>query len=210
VRLHRSRHHLRRRHPACSLPQTRLEDTVLDLVEQCDAEDDVVGWLTRACQRRLTTPRRLRRAVARRSRLRHRRLVHEVLDEVADGVASPLERRYARDVERAHGLPRSTRNDPVVAGGIRRYRDVRYRRQRTTVELEGLAYHPHDESARDDARDNAAVLSGDAVLRYGWAAVAGSPCDVAAEVAAVLGARGWTGKLRRCSPSCGAAARATA
>lgn len=210
VRLHRSRHHLRRRHPACSLPQTRLEDTVLDLVEQCDAEDDVVGWLTRACQRRLTTPRRLRRAVARRSRLRHRRLVHEVLDEVADGVASPLERRYARDVERAHGLPRSTRNDPVVAGGIRRYRDVRYRRQRTTVELEGLAYHPHDESARDDARDNAAVLSGDAVLRYGWAAVAGSPCDVAAEVAAVLGARGWTGKLRRCSPSCGAGARATA
>jgi hypothetical protein len=207
VTLHRSRHHGGRRHPARSLPQTRLEDTVLDLVEQCVAADDVVGWLTRACQRRLTTPRRLRRAAARRSRLRHRRLVHEVLDEVSDGVASPLERRYARDVERAHELPRSTRNGPAVLGGVRRYRDVRYRRQRTTVELEGLAYHPDDEAARDDARDNAAVLAGDAVLRYGWTAVVGSPCSVAAEVAAVLQARGWTGRLRGCSALCTALPR---
>src|SRR3954470_24860311 len=123
LRVHRARAHDVRRHPARTVPQTLVEDTVLDLVEQCDREDDVVGWLTRACQRRLTTLPRLRRAVARRRRLRHRRLVHEVLDDVTDGVASPLERRYARDVERAHGLPRSIRNGPVVVGGVRRYRD---------------------------------------------------------------------------------------
>jgi hypothetical protein len=78
---------------------------------------------------------------------------------------------------------------------------------RTTVELEGLAYHPEDEVGRDDARDNAAVVGGDAVLRYGWAAVVGSPCDVAAEVAAVLADRGWTGRLRPCSAGCRAAER---
>jgi hypothetical protein len=202
VRLHRSRRHDARRHPARSLPQTRLEDTVLDLAEQCSREDDVVGWLARACQRRLTSPRRIRQALAHRARHRHRHLVHAVLDEVASGVASPLERRYARSVEAAHGLPRSTRNGLVVLSGVRWYRDVRYRRQRTTVELESLAYHPDDEAARDDARDNAAVIAGDAVLRYGWAAVVGSPCTVATEVAAVLRARGWNGQPRPCSPSC--------
>jgi hypothetical protein len=204
VRVHRSRRHTMRRHPARSVPQTLIEDTVLDLTEGCVREDDVVGWLTRACQRRLTSPARLRAAVARRARLRHRRLVHEVLDEVATGVASPLERRYVRDVEQVHGLPRSDRNAPAVLRGVRRYRDARYRRQRTTVQLEGLAYHPEDESARDDARDNAAVIAGDAVLRYGWAAVVGSPCAVAAEVAAVLQNRGWTGQLMPCSAQCGA------
>ena len=130
-----------------------------------------------------------------------------MLDDVRVGVASPLERRYCREVERAHGLPTSLRNGAVVVQGTRRYRDVRYGRQRTTVELEGLAYHPDDEAARDDARDNAAVLAGDAVLRYGWTAVAGSPCSVAAEVAAVLQARGWTGRLRGCSALCTALPR---
>jgi hypothetical protein len=202
LRVHRSRRHELRRHPARSVPQTLIEDTVLDLSEGCVREDDVVGWLTRACQRRLTSPVRLRAAVARRARLRHRRLVQEVLDDVATGVASPLESRYARDVEQAHSLPRSDRNAPAVIRGVRRYRDARYRRQRTTVQLEGLAYHPEDESARDDARDNAAVIDGDAVLRYGWAAVVGSPCAVAAEVAELLRSRGWTGQLSPCSPEC--------
>jgi hypothetical protein len=126
------------------------------------------------------------------------------------GVASPLERRYARDVERAHGLPRSIRGGVVVVAGTRRYRDVRYAKQRTSVELEGLAYHPDDEAARDDGRDNAAVVAGDAVLRYGWAAVVGSPCAVAAEVAAVLRARGWRGQIRPCRPGCAAAGVAIA
>jgi hypothetical protein len=204
LRVHRSRRHAVRRHPARSVPQTLVEDTVLDLTECAARADDVVGWLTRACQRRLTSPARLRSAAARRARLRHRRLVRDVLDDVASGVASPLERRYVRDVERAHGLPRSDRNALAVVGRERRYRDVRYRRQRLTVQLEGLAYHPEDEAHRDDARDNAAVVAGDAVLRYGWLAVVGSPCAVAAEVAAVLEDRGWTGQLRPCSTACAA------
>jgi len=204
VRVHRTRRHATRRHPARSVPQTLLEDTVLDLTEGCAREDDVVGWLTRACQRRLTSPERLKSAVARRARLRHRRLVQEVLDQAATGVASALERRYVRDVQRAHGLPRSDRNAPAMIGGVRRYPDVRYRPQRATVQLEGLAYHPPNASARDDARDNAAVIAGDAVLRYGWVAVVRSPCTVAAEVAAVLRRRGWAGQLRPCSVDCGA------
>ncbi len=200
--VHRSRRLVAAAHPARSLPQTRVDDTVLDLVHASRSVDEVVGWLTRACQRRLTAPRLLREAASARSRLRHRRLVGEVLAEVADGVASPLERRYARDVEHRHGLPRGRRGARVVVGGRRRYRDVEYEQFATNVELEGLAYHPDDRAAEDDRRDNEMVLAGAAVLRYGWQPVAGTPCATALEVATVLSRRGWRGRPRACGPAC--------
>ena len=202
VRIHRSRHHDARRHPARSLPQTLVTETVLDLVEQSTREDEVVGWLTGSCQRRLTTPAHLHDACVRRPRLRHRRLVDSVLADVRGGVQSPLERRYRHRVELAHRLPASTRNQAAVLRGRRWYHDVRYGRWRLRVELEGLAHHPDDQGWRDDVRDNAAVLSGDTVLRYGWRAVVASPCATADEVAGALAERGWPGRPRRCGPSC--------
>jgi hypothetical protein len=51
-------------------------------------------------------------------------------------------------------------------------------------------------------RDNAAVVDGRRVLRYGWADVAGQPCAVAAQVATVLRASGWSGTARRCGTQC--------
>jgi hypothetical protein len=200
-----SRHLASRRHPARTVPQTRIEETVLDLVQLSDTVDSVVGWLTSACQRRLTTPEHLQQAVARRARLKHRRLVMDSISEVRDGVASPLESRYCRDVERSHGLPRGARGERVTVGGRYWYADVRYRPFRLRVELEGHRWHGADVRWRDAVRDNAGVMSGDVVLRYDWRAVAGRPCATAAEVAAVLRSRGWTGTLKPCAPRCVAA-----
>jgi hypothetical protein len=203
LRVHHPRAWSDRRAPAATLPQTRIEDTVLDLIGATRSADEVVQLVLRACQRRLTTPRRLSAAAARRRRLRHRNLVRELLAEATGGVASSLERRYRRGVERAHGLPRADRGGAwVTPDGRRRYFDVRYGKWRVRVELEGLAFHPDDRSWADHARDNAAVLLGDVVLRYGWRPVTGTPCDVAAQVAAVLTLRGWTGALTRCGPGC--------
>ena len=202
TRIHRSRHLGDRRHPVRNPPQTPVADTVLDLVEQANREDDVVGWLTRGCQRRLTTPARLREAADRRPRLRHRVLVTAVLADVADGVASPLEHHYRRDVESAHGLPDGSRNGTIVLRGRRWYYDVRYGAWRLRVELEGLAHHPVESGWRDDIRDNAAVLDGDSVLRYGWRAVVSDPCGTAVEVASALRERGWRGPPRACGPMC--------
>ncbi|HET8616645.1 MAG TPA: hypothetical protein VFL94_14050 [Actinomycetales bacterium] len=199
-----SRHLSARRQPARSLPQTRVEETVLDLVELCMRDDDVVGWLTRACQRGLTTPTRLQSALAGRQRLRHRPLVRDALADVVSGVASPLESRYHRDVERSHGLPRASRGERVTVEGRHWYADVRYRAYRLRVELEGLRWHAGEDRWRDAARDNAAVLSGDVVLRYDWRAVAGAPCATARQVAGVLRTRGWPGAVRTCGPACAA------
>jgi hypothetical protein len=203
LRLRRSPVAAERRHPVRLPPQTRLEDTVLDLVHAATATDAVVSWVLRACQRRLTTPARLTSAAKSRGRLANRELLEELVHDAADGVASALERRYQRDVERAHGLPVARRNLAWTGpDGRRRYFDVRYDEWRVRVELEGLTFHPADRSWRDAARDNDAVLLGDVVLRYGWHPVVRDPCTVAAQVAAVLRLRGWTGAAARCSVGC--------
>ena len=157
----------------------------------------------RVCQHRLTTPGRLRAELGEMPRHRWRSLVQEVLAEVVDGVQSPLERRYLHRVERLHGLPRAVRNarEPDPAGGYA-YRDLRYCECGLVVELDGAEAHPRDQAFRDRIRDNRSVRAGSITLRYGWHEISGDPGGVAAEVAAVLAARGWTGSPRRCGPGC--------
>lgn len=203
VRVHQSRRLTERTHPAKTPPRTRIEQTVLDLTDATGRADIVIDCLLRACQRRLTTAARLRAAARGRSRLRWRALVGDVLADVRDGVLSALERRYRRDVERAHGLPRGERNQPEGQRGRRRYRDVRYRRWALLVELDGRAAHPEEWRELDDLRDNEVVeTEGSRTLRYGWRSVAVTPCDTARQVARVLTSGGWTGTVRRCGPGC--------
>ncbi len=198
-----SEHLVGRRHPARLPPQTRVEHTVLDLVDQAPDESEVVSLVTAACQRRLTTTARLTAAGASRKKLRWRRLVEHLLADVDDGALSPLEIRYAREVERRHGLPRGERNRPERGGTRSQYRDVRYAGYGLVVELDGSAAHPGERRHRDMLRDNALVVGEDvATLRFGWHAVAGTPCLAAALVAPVLHRNGWSGPVRRCGPLC--------
>ena len=82
------------------------------------------------------------------------------------------------------------------------YRDVRYVKYSTVVELDGNAAHPIEHRERDRARDNAVVESARVTLRYGWRAVAGNPCLTAAQVGRVLASRGWMGRVKRCGSAC--------
>jgi very-short-patch-repair endonuclease len=70
------------------------------------------------------------------------------------------------------------------------------------VELDGQAAHPAEGRWRDTHRDNANLLQGTQTLRYGWPDVTAHRCRTAAEIAAVLRRRGWTGTLQRCGPAC--------
>jgi hypothetical protein len=89
--------------------------------------------------------------------IRSREELLAALTDVASGAQSSLELRYLRNVERAHRLPRGSRQHAVRRPGGRWYDDVR---------------HP------------------------------GQPCVVAAQVATVLRASGWSGTARRCGPHC--------
>lgn len=194
--IRRERDTTRDRRSPGSPPRTVLEDTVIDLCRQADARQ-VVDLVTRAVQGRLTTAPRLLACVERRERISHRRLLRDVLGDVAAGAQSALELRYLRDVERAHALPTATRQARSRRGGA--YRDARYDKFATIVELDGAIHARPRERLRDSRRDNAALLDGEVTLRYGWTDVTERACRVAWEVAAVLVARGWTGRPARCS-----------
>lgn len=183
-------------------PRTTVEDTVLDLVDRARVERPVIDIVLRACQQRLTTPARLSAAARTRPRLRWRALVHALLTEAEDGVASPLERWYLRNIERPHGLPRGTRNRPEGRAGRRRCRDVRYRKWRLVVELDGRAAHPEDEREDDDLRDNEVLERRERTLRYGWRSATGRPCHVAGQVGRLLRQGGWPGRPTPCGPQC--------
>lgn len=202
VRIVQSRRLPSSRHPARRPPVTTLEDTVLDLVHAARTERPVIDIVLRACQQRLTTPRRLAAAAAARRRLRWRALLRDLLVDVRDGVTTPLERRYVRDVERVHGLPNGVRNRGEGPSGRWRYRDVRYRRWRLVVELDGRAAHPEEERERDDLRDNEVALRGERTLRYSWRSTTGMPCEVAAQAVRLLRAGGWSGTPVACRPGC--------
>lgn len=152
-----------------------------------------------AVQARKTTVPRLRLALQRRSRLKHRGLLTTLLGDVAQGAETPLEVAYLRDVERAHGLPRADRQQ--VSSRSPDIRDVYYDAYSTVVELDGRLGHEGMGRFRDLRRDNLAALSGAVPLRYGSVDVYGEPCSVAFQLSEVLIRRGWDDLPQRC-PNC--------
>jgi hypothetical protein len=204
LRVHYALHLEETRHPSLDPPRTRIEDTVLDLADTPRSRAvDVIDLVLRACQRRLTTSSRLAERLETRLKIRHRKLLTDLLAEAAGGVQSALERRYAHDVERAHGLPRGQRNRQEGRPGGRRYRDVRYDRWSTVVELDGATYHPEELREADQLRDNDVLVEdGARTVRYGWRAVTVTPCRAAGQVLRLVVQGGWTGTPRRCGPHC--------
>ncbi len=202
--IHRSTRLAEATHPTALPPRTRVEETVLDLVGQADSFDAAFAVVCTAVQRRLTTPARIRRTMDVRRKLRWRAELTKALAEIGSGVHSLLEYRYARRVERPHGLPAATRQAKVVTGGQSRYLDNLYRGFGLCVELDGRQAHPDDRRWLDVRRDNATAAGGLVTLRYGWADVDSRPCQTAAQVGLALRTRGWTGHLRPCGPRCAA------
>jgi hypothetical protein len=191
----------RLRHPVASPPRLRVEPAVLEAADQLSREEQVVDVVLRAVQRRLTTPARLADSLADRRTHRWRALLIDLLSDAETGVASALERRWLRDVERPHGLPRGRFNHADVSGGMRRYRDVEYP-YGLVIELDGREAHPDDLRFRDRRRDNRVAVTGRTTLRYGWREVASDPCGVAAETSEVLRRLGWAASARPCGPVC--------
>jgi len=184
-------------------PATTAAETVLDLAGGMRKVDDVVGALTRATG--VATPEEIRVAVGRRARLRHRALILDVLADVDEGVESPLELRFHRQVEAAHGLPTAVLQVREKLAGTWTRADCRYLEYGTRVELDGQLAHPGGRTDKDTWRDNAALLeSRELTLRYRWSHVAGQPCRTAQQVATALRRGGWQGALTRCGPSCSA------
>jgi len=184
-------------------PHTFYAETVIDLVAASDNLDDVVAWISRGIARKLVSAAELKAAAAARRKLRWRGQLDAVLASVAGGAHFPLEFRYDRDVERAHGLPVAIRQAKFLkTDGSAGFRDRYYERYGLVVELDGRQYHPADQRGQDRARDNEAVATAGATLRYGWADVDRAPCDTAGQVYRALRRLGFQGGIEPCSAAC--------
>jgi Protein of unknown function (DUF559) len=201
VVIHRSSRIARAVHPALTPPRTRVEETILDLVDTAETVDEVIGWVSRGIGRRLTVPGKLRPALAHRGRIRWRAELTEFLSADLIGVLSVLEYRYFRHVEQPHGLPARKRQFWFRQGRRSGYRDALYEEYGLVVELDGQIAHPAEAKWQDARRDNIAASWGLTTLRFGWRDVTVKPCETAAQVAAVLARRGYTG-FHGCSPDC--------
>jgi very-short-patch-repair endonuclease len=201
--IHRSDAILRTRHPAMLPPCTRVEDTVLDLIQIAPSFEDGYAWICRAIGRRRTTAERIRKAMDARKRLRWRREITLALGDAEDGALSVLEHRYIRRVERPHGLPPARRQARIRHRTGNRYLDNLYEDYRLCIELDGSAAHPADEQWRDKRRDTDNAVRGILTVRFGILDVGDLRCQTAAAVASVLRSRGWPGTPHPCSrPKC--------
>ena len=203
ILIHRSDAVLRTKHPAMLPPCTRVEDTVLDLIQVAPSFDDAYAWICKAIGRRRTTADRIRQAMDARKKMRWRREVTLALGDAGDGALSVLEYRYVRRVERPHGLPAARRQARIRQRTRNRYLDNLYEPYGVCVELDGTAAHPADEQWRDKRRDNANTLQDILTLRFGFRDLDEHRCETAAAVATLLGRRGWPGSPRPCvRPGC--------
>lgn len=176
-------------------PRTRIAQTVIDLSAEL-SDDAVVSLLAEAVGTGRIRASEVEGMLAGLPRHPKRALLTELLAEVRAGSHSPLELRYAREVERAHGLPPAVRQASPLPG----YRtDGWYPDFGLVIELDGRAFHSGANALNDMDRDNAHLLAGLVTLRFGWRQVTANPCGVAATVAGALARGGWTGRCGTCS-----------
>lgn len=203
--VHRSRN-TRALHPAMSPPCTRIEDTVLDLIEASPTFDAGYRWIATAVGSRITTPDRIRQVLQARSRFRWRRETLLALGDADSGILSWLERVYFTGVERRHTLPRATRQARVLQYGRGTYLDNLYESFGVCVELDGTAAHPATDQWKDKRRDNFNLVRQKIVtLRFGFLDLRtrDRQCQSARYVAELLTDRGLNpATIRSCSGAC--------
>ncbi|WP_410622053.1 hypothetical protein [Amycolatopsis sp. cmx-8-4] len=203
VAVHRSRA-LRHTTLATTPPRTRGPDTIVDLAVSQETARDATLLVVDLVSRSSMSLEAVENCVSQRPPFRYRAAIRRGLGLVRNGLMSALEVEYLELVEDQHGLPRGDRQTPFAVDGKTLWEDVTYDSHgaAVTVRLDGRATHATAGVAfRDRRRDNAAELAGRARLVYGWQDVHSSPCEVAAEVRAILLREGWNPDGSR-APSC--------
>lgn len=187
-------------------PRVRPEHATLDAMAARIRRDDIPGafaLLADVAHGRHVAPEPLLAALAARRRIAGRSTIESMITDLRDGACSVLERGYLHRVERAHGLPRPTRQRTSRATGKRTDQDVRYDDFDLVIELDGRAFHDNPRARDADARrDLAELATSDAVTaRVTYGLVYRETCRTARWIADLLRRRGWTGRLRPC-PAC--------
>lgn len=189
--------------PLSAPPRIRLEHAAIDLASEKKDATAAFQVFADACQSRETTPAAIALVLRSRQRVRSKQLLLSLLDDLAEGACSVLEREYLL-LERRHGLPRAERQPREKIEARPFYRDVRYSRYRVVVELDGRPFHDSAGARdRDYARDLDTVVDSESLtLRLTYGQVFRDGCATVGKVGTVLRRRGWSDPFLRC-PACG-------
>ena len=204
LRLHRSRAFAHIGAIDAVPPRTDRVHTLLDLAVAAPTGEEATRLVHEVAVAHRIHAASLEKGAELRRLRRHRRAIADAVTLLREGIDSMLELRYREDVERAHGLPYGSRQEPVLVDGIRRLEDVVYDMPagRAIVRLDGYLSHADRLTAFTDRRRSvAAAMSAATALPFGWTEVTTAPCRTAREVEYVLHTIGWADSILRCRRS---------
>ena len=185
-----------------SPPRVVLEHATIDVALAKTSVADRFRVFADVCQTRETTAVAIAEALSTRVRVPDRRLLRDLLDDLATGACSVLERGYL-ELERRHGLPAADRQRTDTLVGGRVLRDAPYVDFGLKVELDGRAFHDNAVARdRDAERDLDTVVADDSMtVRLTYGQVFDRGCATIAKIATLLTRRGWPGPFVPC-PEC--------
>ncbi|WP_146928564.1 hypothetical protein [Cellulomonas xylanilytica] len=173
------------------LPRARPEVATVQAALWARTDREASLLLVSAVQQRVTTIDPLAAVLDRVQRDRRRTLLRAVLHDVAGGVHSLNELDFAAHC-RTRGLPEPDRQVVTRSPSGSSYLDVRWRRWRVVVEIDGIG---HLEPARwidDSLRHNEIALTGDTVLRIPSLGLRLDPAPHLDTVERALRQAGWS------------------
>jgi len=190
-----------------SPPRVSLEHAAIDVAA---TQSDVLARFrvfADVVQTRLTTAGAIAEVLERRHAIPDRAVLLELLDDLACGACSVLEREYLL-LERRHALPSSEsdgtqRQQPAKVGESNAYRDVDYQPYGVIVELDGRPFHDTSLARDQDARRDLEAKVGQeaTTIRLTYGLVFRDGCRTIRQVATLLERQGWTGTFTSC-PEC--------
>lgn len=170
-------------------PVTALERSLVDawpLLPVADRRAPVI----RAVGDRMTTPQRVRSALAGAPRLSGRGDLHRLLDLLAAGCRSPLEIWGHEHVFTSPGMPEFHRQVRIRLGSRSVYLDVYAEREMVNVELDGASVHADRRQREVDLRRDAQLATlGILVVRFTHRRLVAETDAVRREVLAILARR---------------------
>jgi very-short-patch-repair endonuclease len=191
VRVHETRRWRDEDIVATGIPRALPEVAAVQGALWARSDREAALLLVATVQQRLAPVDAVAAVVDRIQRDKRRGLIRAVLVEIAGGVHSLNELDFAA-LCRARGLPDPDRQVVVRSPQGSSYLDVRWRRWRVVVEIDGIG---HLEPARwidDSLRHNEIALSGDTVLRIPSLGLRLDPSRHLDAVERALRQSGWT------------------
>lgn len=170
-------------------PVVSMERAVIDAAVWSGRPQQACRWVANAVQQRLTTADRLLAELELAGKVRHRRLLQQVLLDVGAGAQALSELAFVRFCRR-HGLPSPQLQVRLDSAGKRRYLDAVLRGSggRTVhVEIDGGVHLTLQARWRDTARDNDLLIDGVPVLRFPSAAIYSDDPVAVAQIRRALG-----------------------